>query len=131
MKTKAKPQNKTDCPTGSPYYRAIADLKTSPAYSEEEGQILARILFILMESPSRMRTFWADTPTHLRDYGPLRDQFILANRMNRMIPASLTQSDVAMRVAEPEFKVRFDLAEMKGESRVVCYNYVAMPGIPR
>ena len=128
---KAKTRNKTDCPTGSPYYRAIADLKTTPAYSEEEGLILANILSILLESPSRFHTFWADTPTHLRNYGPLRDQFILANRMNRMVPESLTQSGVAMRVAEPHFKVRFDLAEMKGESRVVCYNYVAIPGIPR
>lgn len=132
MKTKSKPQNKTDCPTefGSPYNRALMSLKSAPMYSEEERSILANILSILLESPEKMYTSWVDTPTHLKDYGPLRDQFILANRMNKMIPAEMrTQSDLAMHLAGAEGKIRFDLAELKGESRIVCYNCMALPGI--
>lgn len=120
--TKSRAQNKNDCPTefGSPYNRLLLALKACPSYSQEERTILAQIFFFLVESPEKMYTSWVDTPGYLKDYGPLKDQFILANRLNRQ-----TQSDIARYLAaatQSKSTASNMASKLSGSARMVFYN---------
>lgn len=123
---KSRAQNKNDCPTefGSSYNKLLSALKSTSSYSEEERSILAKIFFFLMESPEKLYLSWVDTPGYLKDYGPLRDQFILANRLNRR-----TQSDIVMYLSAAPQPKSTAASKLEGPARMVCYNFMALPGL--
>jgi len=114
---------------GSEYNRLLQIFKDTNPYSTEEKECLKDIICLLVEKPGILHTSWVDTPTYLKEHYPLVLAFHLANQMNKLAEtlSTSTQSSMATNIKN----VIFDISDLKGEARVVCSNFMAIPGLNR
>lgn len=120
-------------PIGSAFNNLLAALKEATTGSEEETTILEEMSEFLLSNPEIIHTSWVDIPSYLKEYIPL----IIAFALVLNFIDSQNQSEIALSIASKTLQSA-GLTELKNEStkalhgrdRLVCANFMAIPGIP-